>query len=113
MPSTRQPIVSRTCNFNGQPIDPAQKFVVATNNYRAGGGGHFPDIAADKVVFVAPDTNRDVVVRYIIDQGTINPAADANWTFAPLAEHQRHVRQRPEGKAVPVAGQRRDDRGCG
>ncbi|MCY1239448.1 Trifunctional nucleotide phosphoesterase protein YfkN [compost metagenome] len=59
--------------------------MVATNNYRAGGGGNFPDIAADKVVFVAPDTNRDVVVRYIIDQGTINPSADANWTFVPLA----------------------------
>ncbi|NVD41392.1 bifunctional 2',3'-cyclic-nucleotide 2'-phosphodiesterase/3'-nucleotidase [Ensifer sp. HO-A22] len=75
----------KNLSFNGQPIEPAQKFVVATNNYRAGGGGHFPDIAADKVVFVAPDTNRDVVVRYIIDQGTINPAADANWTFVPLA----------------------------
>ncbi|WP_058322503.1 bifunctional 2',3'-cyclic-nucleotide 2'-phosphodiesterase/3'-nucleotidase [Sinorhizobium sp. GL28] len=75
----------KNLQFNGQPIDAAQKFVVATNNYRAGGGGNFPDIAADKVVFVAPDTNRDVVVRYIIDQGTINPSADANWTFVPLA----------------------------
>ena len=69
--------------FADRPIDPNQEFIVATNNYRAAGGGNFPGVTEDKIVYVAPDANRDVIVRYIHDQGTINPSADANWRFAP------------------------------
>ncbi len=101
--------------FEGKPIDPGQKFVVATNNYRAGGGGNFPEIAGDKVIFVAPDTNRDVIVRYIIEQGTINPSADANWSFKPLDGATAVFETGPKGRdyASKIKGARIEEAGDG
>ena len=72
--------------YQGEPIDVDRDFIVATNNYRASGGGNFPGNDGSTIIFEGPDTNRDVLVRYIVEQGTVSPSADANWTFKPMED---------------------------
>jgi 2',3'-cyclic-nucleotide 2'-phosphodiesterase/3'-nucleotidase len=69
--------------FEGKPINEAAEFIVATNNYRASGGGNFPGTKTT-IVLESPDLNRDVVVRHILAKKTIEPKADGNWALAPL-----------------------------
>ena len=73
----------RDLTYQGKPIDDAASFIVVTNNYRASGGGNFPGTKTT-VVLEAPDLNRDVIVRYILSKGTIEPKADGNWALAAL-----------------------------
>lgn len=70
--------------FNDAPIDPEQDFVVVTNNYRASGGGTFPGLDGSTIIVEAPQTNRQVLVDYILASGELDPQADGNWNFAPI-----------------------------
>ncbi len=73
----------RNLSFRGAPIDPSQFFIVVTNNYRASGGGNFPGCDGSTVVLEAPDSNRDVMVRYIVETRHLEPKSDGNWRFTP------------------------------
>ena len=77
----------RNLSYAGKPIDPQQRFLVVTNNYRAYGGGNFPGINATKVVLDAPDENRQALVEYLSQSPgqTVNPSADGNWRIASIA----------------------------
>ncbi|MBK5933430.1 2',3'-cyclic-nucleotide 2'-phosphodiesterase/3'-nucleotidase [Rhodovulum imhoffii] len=76
----------RNLRHAGRPVTGDMEFIVATNSYRAGGGGHFPGADGSTIVFSAPDTNRDVLLRYIRAQGVVGSAADGNWCLAPLPD---------------------------
>ena len=84
--------------FDGKPIDPNQQFVVVTNNYRA--SGDFPGVrnATDTIDYAYE--NREAIMDYMIDVGTIDPSADSNWTFAPFGENVNVIFETSE-KAKP------------
>jgi 2',3'-cyclic-nucleotide 2'-phosphodiesterase/3'-nucleotidase len=67
----------------GKPVADTDVFIVATNNYRASGGGNFPGTKTT-VVLEAPDLNRDVIVRHIIEKKRIDPTADNNWSLTGI-----------------------------
>ncbi|GGO23546.1 2',3'-cyclic-nucleotide 2'-phosphodiesterase [Deinococcus humi] len=70
--------------YAGKPIDPNQKFVVATNNYRASGGGKFPGLNGKNIVLESPDETRQALIAYFTEQKTVNPSADSNWKLTPI-----------------------------
>ncbi|WP_051935419.1 2',3'-cyclic-nucleotide 2'-phosphodiesterase [Deinococcus sp. YIM 77859] len=70
--------------YQGKPIDPQQQFVVATNNYRASGGGAFPGLNGKNIVLEAPDETRQAIIKYFQDEKTVNPTADGNWKLTPI-----------------------------
>ncbi len=72
----------RGLKFKGRPIDPNQEFLVATNNYRANGGGNFPNVNPSKIVFASPDENRQAILKYIDAKKAITPKTDDNWRIA-------------------------------
>ena len=79
----------KNLQYNGQPIDLEQEFLVATNNYRA--GGNFPGVRNQTAVEMYPDENRQAIIDYIQEQQTIDPSADGNWTFAPVANEVKVI----------------------
>lgn len=76
----------KNLQYNGKEVKAEDKFIIVTNNYRASGGGNFPGADGSTIVIDSPDENRQIVIDYILSQKTINPAADNNWSFAPISE---------------------------
>jgi 2',3'-cyclic-nucleotide 2'-phosphodiesterase/3'-nucleotidase len=76
----------KNLQYRGKPVMAGREFLVATNNYRASGGGDFPGLDGSKTVVAAPDTNRDVLIAFIKKTHKLTRAAfaHASWRFAKV-----------------------------
>lgn len=89
-----KPVGSRIVNltYQGKPVADTDDFIVATNDYRAGGGGNFPGIDGSKTIIKSPDANQAVVSNYLqkigAATGKVTLAANGaahSWRFVKTA----------------------------
>ncbi|MFC4525811.1 bifunctional 2',3'-cyclic-nucleotide 2'-phosphodiesterase/3'-nucleotidase [Dyella halodurans] len=87
-------------SWKGKPVTPEQQFIVATNNYRASGGGNFPGLDGKSIVLAAPDGAREILARWLQARQDIGakdlPAT--SWQFAPLKTRGEVVFKDAAGK---------------
>lgn len=78
-----QPVGSRITglSFQGKALDPAARFVLAVNNYRASGGGNFPHVPGARQLWANSDEIRNTIISWVKAKGTVDPAvfASVDW----------------------------------
>ncbi|MGA5112365.1 bifunctional metallophosphatase/5'-nucleotidase [Streptomyces pseudogriseolus] len=78
-----QPAGSRIKNltFDGAPVDDAQRFVFAVNNYRANGGGAFPHVASAPELWAESTEIRTRIAEWATAKGVLDPKdfASEDW----------------------------------
>ncbi|MFF9620888.1 bifunctional metallophosphatase/5'-nucleotidase [Streptomyces griseosporeus] len=71
----------RNLTYQGAPLDDAQQFVFAVNNYRANGGGAFPYVASAKELWSESTEIRTRIAEWVTAKGVLDPKdfASVDW----------------------------------
>src|SRR3712207_3995520 len=80
-----RPVGSRVQNlrFKGRPVRPAQKFRLATNNYRVNGGGGYTMYKGAPVVRRSGEEIRELIIEWVERRKQIPPEPTNNWRLLP------------------------------
>jgi 2',3'-cyclic-nucleotide 2'-phosphodiesterase/3'-nucleotidase len=80
-----KPNGSRILNlrFKGQPVTPAQKFRLATNNYRVNGGGGYTMYKGAPVVYRSSVEIRELIIDWVERHKQIPATPTNNWRLLP------------------------------
>ena len=72
----------RNLRFDGQTIRDDQSFVVALNNYRTSGGGHFPFVAHAENIPLPSRDIKEILRDYLSDRLPADPLDQAPYPFS-------------------------------
>lgn len=80
-----KPVGERILNlrFKGQPVAPAQKLKLVTNNYRVNGGGGFTMYRQAPVVYRSSEEVRELIIDWVEQHKRIPAQATNNWHLLP------------------------------
>jgi 2',3'-cyclic-nucleotide 2'-phosphodiesterase/3'-nucleotidase len=91
----------KSLSYKGATVSDQQEFLIATNNFRASGGGGFPGLDGSNIIVAAPDANRDILIAYVQSAKALTRSANGSarsWRFAPLATRGPVVFRSAPGK---------------
>lgn len=86
----------RNLTWKGVPVRDTQKFVVATNHYRASGGGNFPGLSGNSVIYDSRDSIRDILATYFRSHPDLRFTARSPWQFSSHPDTKAEFESNPE-----------------
>lgn len=92
----------RDLAWNGAPVTPDQRFAIATNGYRAGGGGRFPGLS-DAIPARIPDITVGEAILSLLRGAPIDPTPAHGWRFRPAPGTTAIFRSSAHGPDGPAA----------
>ncbi|HEX5705758.1 MAG TPA: 5'-nucleotidase C-terminal domain-containing protein [Pyrinomonadaceae bacterium] len=73
----------RNLSFKGKPVEPEQKFRLATNNYRVNGGGGYTMYKGAPVVYRSGEEIRELIIDWVERNGSVPAEPTNNWRLLP------------------------------
>lgn len=104
----------REVRHAGAPIDPAARFVLASNSYRLGGGGGYPGAQNGRAILRGGESIRSILASYVASMGRLEPEDpdEPAWgfvampgtsvTFLSAAAAEAHIAPQDQGRLSPL-----------
>jgi 2',3'-cyclic-nucleotide 2'-phosphodiesterase/3'-nucleotidase len=95
----------RDLRLNGQPLPAEAALIIATNSYRAGGGGNFPALTDGRATILESQVSiRDILAEHVKAQGMLRGFDKPGWDFCPLGDTSAVFETSPKARDHLVHG---------